>query len=110
MNYPRERRLRRYIEASLFRGLAWVVLEPNGEPLWAEIRSSVEDFMFGLWQAGMLHGATPEQAYFVKCDRTTITQVDWESNKVVILIGYSARKPADFEILRIEQGCGAPQP
>jgi phage tail sheath protein FI len=46
-------------------------------------------------------GVTPEQAFFVKCDRTTMTQSDLDSGRLICLVGFSPLKPAEFVILRI---------
>lgn len=67
------RRLALYVSESLYRGLAWVVLEVNGEPLWARIRKSVEAFMHGLFAQGAFQGTTPTAAYLVQCDAETTT-------------------------------------
>ena len=74
--YVNVRRLIIFIEASLDRGLQWVVFEPNAEPLWARVRRSISNFLTLLWRNGALEGTKPEEAYFVKCDRTTMTQTD----------------------------------
>ena len=65
-----------FLEESLYRGTQWVVFEPNDEPLWAQIRLNVGAFMQSLFRQGAFQGATPRDAYFVKCDRETTTQND----------------------------------
>ncbi|HEX7111737.1 MAG TPA: phage tail sheath subtilisin-like domain-containing protein, partial [Mizugakiibacter sp.] len=74
--YVPVRRLALYIEESLFRGTQWVVFEPNDEPLWAQIRLNVGAFMHNLFRQGAFQGKTPQDAYFVKCDKETTTQND----------------------------------
>ena len=74
--YVPVRRMALFLEESLYRGLQWVVFEPNDEPLWAAIRLNVGSFMQTLFLKGAFQGTTPAQAYFVKCDSETTTQTD----------------------------------
>ena len=79
------------------------MFEPNGEGLWANVRRTIEDFLLNEWQNGALLGDKPDKAYFVKCDRTTMTQNDLDNGRLVCLIGVAALKPAEFVIFRIGQ-------
>lgn len=100
------RRTALYIEESLFRGLKWVVFEPNSEPLWSQIRLNVGAFMNNLFRQGAFQGVTPREAYFVKCDKDTTTQNDINLGIVNILVGFAPLKPAEFVILKIQQMAG----
>ncbi len=100
------RRTALYIEESLYRGLQWVVFEPNDEPLWAQIRLNVGAFMHDLFRKGAFQGQTPKDAYLVKCDSETTTQNDINNGIVNILVGFAPLKPAEFVILQIEQLAG----
>lgn len=102
------RRLALYIEASLARGTAWAVFEPNGEPLWARLRHSVGDFMQELFRQGALQGASPKEAYFVRCDASTTTQADIETGVVNLVVGFAPVKPAEFVVLRVQQAAAVP--
>jgi phage tail sheath protein FI len=104
--YINVRRLFIFVEKSIERGTQWVVFEPNDEPTWARVRRSVGDFLTRLWMDGMLQGATKEQAYFVRCDRTTMTQADIDNGRLIVLIGIAPVKPAEFVIFRIGQWTG----
>jgi hypothetical protein len=97
------RRFALFIEESIVRGTPWVVFEPNDEPLWAEIRMHVDDFMLGLFRQGALQGTVPEDAYFVRCGRDTMTQDDIEQRRLIILVGFAPLKPAEFVMLRIRR-------
>ncbi len=97
------RRLALFMEESLYRGLQWVVFEPNDEPLWAQIRLNVGAFLHGLFRQGAFEGATPKQAYFVKCDSETTTPADQNLGIVNIIVGFAPLKPAEFVILSIQQ-------
>jgi Bacteriophage tail sheath protein len=101
--YVNVRRLFIYIEHSIDKGTQWAVFEPNGPKLWANVRQTVEDFLLVLWRDGALLGDKPEQAYFVRCDRTTMTQNDLDNGRLICLIGIAPVKPAEFVIFRIGQ-------
>jgi len=100
--YVPVRRLVLFLERSIERGLQWVVFEPNGEPVWARVRLSVENFLFDLWRQGALVGDRPDEGYFVRCDLSTMTQADVEAGRLVVLVGVAALKPAEFLVARIE--------
>ena len=100
------RRLALYLEESLYRGLKWVVFEPNDEPLWAQIRLNVTGFMQGLFRQGAFQGGTPQKAYLVKCDSETTTAVDQANGIVNIVVGFAPLKPAEFVIIQIQQLAG----
>jgi phage tail sheath protein FI len=104
--YVPVRRLALYIEESLYRGLQWVVFEPNDEPLWAQIRLNVGAFMQNLFRQGAFQGSTPRDAYFVKCDKETTTQNDINLGIVNIVVGFAPLKPAEFVIVKLQQMAG----
>ncbi len=97
------RRLALFIEESLYRGLQWVVFEPNDEPLWAQIRLNVGAFMQRLFRQGAFEGATPREAFFVKCDGETTTATDRNLGIVNIHVGFAPLKPAEFVMLFLQQ-------
>jgi phage tail sheath protein FI len=99
--YVNVRRLMIFIEASLERGLQWVVFEPNADPLWARVRRVVSNFLTTVWRNGALEGAKVEEAFFVKCDRTTMTQSDIDNGRLIVVVGVAPVKPAEFVIVRI---------
>ena len=101
--YVSVRRLASMIETSLDRGLRWVVFEPNAEPLWRSVRRDVGTFLKTLWRQGALAGATPSQAYFVKCGQDTMSQADLDNGRLIVQIGIAPLKPAEFIILRTGQ-------
>jgi phage tail sheath protein FI len=104
--YVPVRRTALFIEESLVQGLKWVVFEPNDEPLWASIRLNVTAFMQGLFRQRAFQGATPAEAYLVKCDGETTTQADIDLGRVNILVGFAPLKPAEFVIIQIQQLTG----
>jgi uncharacterized protein len=92
-----------YLEQSIDRGTQWAVFEPNGETLWSNVRRVIEEFLFNEWKSGSLLGVKPEQAFFVKCDRTTMTQNDIDNGRMICRIGVAPVKPAEFVNIRIGQ-------
>jgi phage tail sheath protein FI len=82
---------------------AWVVFEPNTEPTWERVRRDVAADLHKRWRAGDLVGRTPTEAYFVRCDRTTMNQADLDSGLLVCEIGVALIRPAEFVIFQIGQ-------
>jgi phage tail sheath protein FI len=101
--YVNVRRLFIYLEHSIDKATQWAVFEPNNERLWTNIRQTIEDFLLVQWKSGALMGSKPEDAYFVRCDRTTMTQNDLDNGRLICLIGVSPVKPAEYVIFRIGQ-------
>ncbi|TFH41318.1 MAG: phage tail sheath family protein, partial [ANME-2 cluster archaeon] len=104
--YLNVRRLFLYIEESIEQGTQWVVFEPNNERLWARVKQSITQFLTTVWRDGALMGLTPDEAFFVKCDRTTMTQDDIDNGRLIVMIGIAPVKPAEFVIFRIAQWTG----
>ncbi|WNG35777.1 phage tail sheath family protein [Archangium violaceum] len=107
--YVPVRRTALFIEQTLYANLGWVVFEPNAEPLWVAIRTSIEAFMLSLFRQGAFFGTTPSEAFQVKCDGTTTTQADIDNGRVNILVGFRPLKPAEFVIIQIAQLAGQAQ-
>jgi hypothetical protein len=101
--YVNVRRLFIYMEHSLDKATQWAVFEPNNERLWRNIRQTIEDFLLVLWRDGALLGDKPDQAFFVRCDRTTMLQNDLDMGRMICLIGVAPTRPAEFVIFRIGQ-------
>ncbi len=101
--YVSDRRYFNYLESSIDRGTQWAVFEPNGERLWANVRQTISDFLYNEWRNGALLGTSTDEAYFVRCDRSTMTQNDLDNGRLVCLIGVAIIKPAEFVIFRIGQ-------
>jgi phage tail sheath protein FI len=101
--YVNVRRYFNYLEHSIQQGTQWAVFEPNGEPLWTNIRNTISNFLTNEWRSGALMGTKPDEAWFVKCDRTTMSQNDLDNGRLVVLIGVAPVKPAEFVIIRIGQ-------
>jgi phage tail sheath protein FI len=100
------RRTALFIEESVYCGTKWVVFEPNGQPLWTQIRLDIEAFMQKLFLQRAFQGQKPNEAYFVKCDATTSTPDEVKKGIVNILIGFAPLKPAEFVVIKIQQMAG----
>ena len=99
--YVSVRRLMLFLEKSMERNLNWVVFEPNAEPLWARVRYAIVAFLETVWRNGALEGSDVEQAFFVICDRSTMTQADIDNGRLICAVGVAPVKPAEFVIIRI---------
>jgi phage tail sheath protein FI len=104
--YINVRRLFIFLEESIDEGTQSFVFEPNDEKLWDRVRQTITQFLTRVWRDGALMGTTPEQAFFVKVDRTTMTQDDIDNGRLIVLIGVAPVKPAEFVIFRIAQTRG----
>jgi len=100
--YVPVRRLMIFLEQSIAQGAQWAVFEPNGPALWAVVRSSIENFLTGVWEQGGLQGSTQQQAFFVRCDSTTMTENDLDKGRLVCIVGVAPVTAAEFVILQIE--------
>jgi uncharacterized protein len=96
-------RLLIYLEQSIKKGTEWVAFEFNNETTWAKVRMVTENFLMYSWKNGLLMGASQKEAYFFKCDRTTMTQSDIDNGRLNMLIGVAVMKPAEFLIFRVNQ-------
>lgn len=107
--YVPVRRLALFLEETLFRNTQWVVFEPNDEPLWSQIRTSIGAFMQDLFRQGAFQGSSPRDAYFVRCDAETTTQYDIDRGIVNIVVGFAPLKPAEFVVVSIQQKTASAQ-
>ncbi|MBV8258020.1 MAG: phage tail sheath family protein [Actinobacteria bacterium] len=104
--YINVRRLFNYIEESILGGTQWVVFEPNDMDLWARIRRTISGFLLNVWRDGALFGATPDEAFYVKCDSETNPPEAVDAGIVACEIGIAPVKPAEFVVFRISQYSG----
>ena len=91
---------------SIDEGTQWVVFEPNSQALWSKITRNVSAFLTVVWRSGALFGATPQEAFYVKCDAETNPPEVRDLGQVVTEIGVAVVKPAEFVIFRISQWAG----
>ena len=101
--YVSDRRYLNYLKRSIDVSMQWAVFEPNGPRLWANVRDAVSSFLYTEWRNGALLGANPEQAFFVRCDRSTMTQADLDNGRMICEVGVAIIKPAEFVIFRVGQ-------
>ena len=105
-NYIPVRRMTIFLRVSIYRGIQWAVFEPNDEDLWSSLRLTIGSFMMTLFRQDAFQGATPAQAFFVKCDNETTTQADIDAGIVNVLVGFAPLKPAEFVVVKISQKVG----
>ena len=79
---------------------------PTTQALWAKIRRTIAAFLVMQWRAGALFGATPDEAFYVKCDGETNPSEGIDAGQVVCEIGVAPVKPAEFVIFRLAQFSG----
>ena len=104
--YLNVRRFLIFMEASLDRGTQWVVFEPNAPDTWSRVVDSVSAFLHTQWRSGALLGRKPEDAFYVRCDETTMPADDVQNGRLICDIGVAIVRPAEFVIFRIEQITG----
>ncbi|MBM9506702.1 phage tail sheath family protein [Actinacidiphila acididurans] len=108
--YLNVRRLFNYLEESILNGTQWAVFEPNDDALWARIRRTISAFLVNEWRKGALFGLTPDEAFYVKCDRETNPPEVIDAGQVVCEVGVAPVKPAEFVVFQLKQlsaGSGA---
>jgi phage tail sheath protein FI len=104
--YVPVRRTAIMIRTSIYYGIQWAVFEPNDETLWAQLRLAIRSFMTGLFRQGAFQGATPDEAFFVKCDKDTTTEDDIAAGIVRVQVGFAPLRPAEFVLVTISQQAG----
>jgi phage tail sheath protein FI len=104
--YLNVRRLFNYLEESILGGTQWVVFEPNDDALWARIRRTISAFLVNEWRKGALFGLTPDEAFYVKCDRETNPAEAIDAGMVTCEVGVAPVKPAEFVVFRLAQFSG----
>ncbi len=104
--YVPVRRTALFIEESLYRGLKWVVFEPNDPFLWGRVTRDISAFLRTVWRSGALFGTTPEQSFYVKCDAELNPPEVRDQGQLIVEIGLAPVKPAEFVIFRISQWAG----
>lgn len=107
--YVPVRRYTIYLRQSIYRGTQWAVFEPNDTPLWDALKANIDDFMMGEFRKGALAGATPEEAFDVKCDADLNPPSEVNAGRVNMEIAFAPLKPAEFVIIRISQKSQRPQ-
>jgi hypothetical protein len=104
--YINVRRLFIMVEQSIMLGSQWSVFEPNDETLWKKLTRDVRSYLMRVWRSGALFGATPEEAFYVKCDYETNPRYLIDAGQVNVQVGICPVKPAEFVIFNIGQWDG----
>jgi hypothetical protein len=101
--YLNVRRLFNFVEKSILNGTNWVVFEPNDQYLWASINRTITMFLRRVWRSGALFGATPDEAFYVKCDAENNPEENRDAGVLTVDIGIAPVKPAEFVVFRLAQ-------
>jgi phage tail sheath protein FI len=104
--YVSVRRLFLFLRDSINAGVQWTVFEPNDAALWGKLRRNVTAFLTNVWRSGALLGATPQDAFFVRCDETLNPAEVRAQGQVVAEVGVAVVAPAEFVVFRISQWAG----
>jgi hypothetical protein len=104
--YLNVRRLFNFVEESILEGTQWVVFEPNDLDLWQRVKRTLNSFLLRVWRDGALFGATPQEAFYVKCDSETNPPEVVDAGQLVVEVGIAPVKPAEFVVFRIAQFSG----
>jgi phage tail sheath protein FI len=107
--YVPVRRYTIYLRQSIYRGTQWSVFEPNDAPLWGQLKANIDDFLMGEFRKGALAGATPDEAFDVKCDADLNPPSEVNAGRVNMEVRFAPLKPAEFVIIRISQKTQRPQ-
>ena len=99
--YVPVRRLILHIEQSILSLQQWSVLQPDNASTWNAVTVSVNAFLNTLWRQGALAGTRPQDAYFVRCDASTMSQDDIDNGRLIVMVGVAPTTPAEFVLLRI---------
>ena len=98
------------LKVSLQKGTHFAVFEPNGDALWANVRQSMVNYLLNEWKNGKLMGSKQQEAFWVRCDRSTMTQNDLDNGRLVIVIGVAPVRPAEFVVFSITQLTASAKP
>lgn len=109
LKYINVRRTLLFLRKSIDQNTQWVVFEPNTPALWYKITRNVTAFLTTVWRSGALFGNSPDEAFYVKCDRETNPPDVREAGAVVTEIGVAIARPAEFVVFRISQWAGPGQ-
>ena len=94
-------RLITVLRLTLEREMGWAVFEPSNPALWAEVRRLVVDLLTRFYAAGAFRGATTQDAFFVRCDETTMTRNDLDNGRLVCLVGVAPAEPIEYIVLEV---------
>jgi hypothetical protein len=72
-----------------------ITFEASSEALWGRIRDQIGGLLLRLWHAGALRGKTPDDAFSVRCDRSTMTQNDIDNGRVIVSVQFDPAIPIE---------------
>ena len=110
LRHVNSRRFMLFVRRAIWAGTAWVTFEPNGEPLWSRVREQIAAFMTQLWRDGALWGQTASEAFFVRCDKETMTADDLANGRLICLVGFALAGPPVSVMVQLVRQCQPADP
>jgi phage tail sheath protein FI len=101
--YVPVRRTLIYLRKSATDLTEFALFEPNDDFLWRRVKATLGSFLTNFWSQGGLVGASPAEAFFVRCDSTINPQALIDNGELHIEIGVALQRPAEFVIIKIGQ-------
>ncbi|TVQ36086.1 MAG: phage tail sheath family protein [Geminicoccaceae bacterium] len=102
--YVNVRRTMLMIEESIRLATKAYVFEPNTANTWVTIRSMIRNFLTGIWKAGGLAGAVPEDAFSVHVGLgETMTSEDILEGILRVTVLVAVTRPAEFIEITFQQ-------
>ena len=102
--YINVRRTMTMIEQSAMHAVKAYVFEPNDANTWSAVKSMLDNFLTGLWQAGALQGAKSSDAFAVQVGLgSTMTALDVQNGLMRVNLMLAVVHPAEFIVLTLEQ-------
>ncbi|MBL7743459.1 MAG: hypothetical protein JNN00_08310 [Chitinophagaceae bacterium] len=81
--------------------------QPNTEATWSNIRSEANNLLYTFFRDGRLKGVDRHEAYYINIGQQSMTATDIDTGRKILIVGYAAVKPAEFDTIRIERSPAA---
>jgi phage tail sheath protein FI len=102
--YINVRRAMIFLEQSIKNAAEAYVFEPNDANTWASIKSMIINFLTVQWRAGLLVGATQDDAFRVDVGLgVTMTPTDILDGVMNITVKVAISRPAEFIVITFQQ-------
>ncbi|MGF6743920.1 hypothetical protein [Paraburkholderia atlantica] len=92
----------------IIRAARWLgaqrLFDASGPALWASVRRDFEALLEALRSAGALDGASPADAYQVRCDASTMSQEDIDAGRLIVSIAVNPAQPVGWITVTLAVG------
>lgn len=102
------RRVLTFIQRSIYLSSRWAVFEPNTWTLWLQLTAQVEIFLESLYNAGVIVGASPDDAFFVKCDSDTNPPAAVEAGQITMQIFVRPARSTEVMVVEVRHRSALP--